>query len=154
MKKTDRELTAWIDGEGPKPSDPSHEAAAVAALSCREQLRSTALSATDPGTRFNAQILSALRIENLHALEKRQPDPVGRLAWGGATLLFAAAIWTLAVVPRDPNALAGRDYYASVTRTVVAGQHVSAVPVGDVANRGLTVVWIDGLDYLPEERTP
>ncbi len=151
MKKSEREFMRWVDGEGDRPTG-AHDEDHLAVEALRELLKKSAPRSSDPGPRFNAQILSRLREEAAVATHTGI-DFLPRLAWTGALLLLVAALWTLLVVPSSRDVFAGREYFADVTRTNVApGHRVSAVPIEEKWGTRLTVVWIDGLEYLPEGR--
>ncbi len=152
MNKRDRELMRWLEGEGARPVG-AREEDRLAIDALRKVLNETTPESPDPGPRFNAQILATLRAEAAAAAHRDDRNFLTRLAWTGAALVTAAAIWALTMIPRDPDVFAGREYFADVTRTKVPpGHRVSAVPIEEKRGTRLTVVWIDGLEYMPEGR--
>ncbi len=115
-------------------------------------------SAEDPGPGLNAMVLDVIRRETTMESAPRssaaqypqEPTPgLLRMAWAGALLLAFAAAWLLAILPYrmelEPS------YFASVRPNRIAAPHLSAVPV-ETPDHALTVLWIDGLERVPERR--
>jgi len=102
---------------------------------------------------FNAQLLR--RIEAETPKPRKAPGllwPLRRLVWGGMTslgvaaLLFAGLVFPTLHRPGPPP-----EYYAQILNAQTADSTISAVAMYP-KNENVTVLWIDGLDYVPAEK--
>ena len=74
-----------------------------------------------------------------------------KMAWAGiACLLFAAVTYKTLIPASGPTPFEKSTYYATVVDSRTFDPTISANTVYD-PNDNITVLWIDGLDYLPAD---
>lgn len=156
MKTFEEKFTAWVDGklagaelaEFERSLEPAQlaergDAQKLGAL-LRDFGRGPALGNADF---FNAQILRAL--ERPAAPARRSFWSLPRLAWAGACCLaLALAVFAL-TVPGTRERSAGGSVYRARVLTAEPGDktiYASSFTAGD----RLAVVWLDGLEDLPD----
>jgi hypothetical protein len=165
MTTFEEKYTGWIDGqlsgselaefERALANRPEAEADRKAAHQLRELLqkhgRAPALANPDF---FNHQLL-----QRLSADESARKSPLSRWKWqwtlprlvwsGFAFLLLAWGLFKLLIPPHPGNA--EPEYFAKIIRADPAEPTISATPV--YPEEKVTVIWLDGLDYLPASYT-
>ncbi|GEM_PF-354298 len=175
--RADERFTAWLDGRLTEAERAEFEAALDAGARDRaEAERSEALKLGDLLRRhamgpvrgcegLNAQVLARIQAETaaVDAASETPAEvapmavaggskPLGRLVWGGFGGLAAAAVLFFAFVqpvlnrPGPPP-----EYYAQAFKATTADPTISAVAVHSEADQA-TVIWIDGLDYVPAQK--
>lgn len=160
MKTFDERYAAWIDdrltGEEAAAFERELDAANVPAEGAdaprlgafiRTHAAAPALTNVDF---FNHQIRARIEVEippPRHA--RRERTPVWWLAWAGAASLLVAFALYKTMVPAEPApGLPGQPYFAEVVDFWTAEPGVSASTVYTPQDN-VTVLWLDGLDYLP-----
>ena len=150
LTQSEEKLTAYLDGTL-SPADAAafekEHPDVVVERRQHERLR-TVLRKDAPalshGDFFNHQILREIRPEPATAPAKRTFFPLWRLAFAAAAcLLVASGIYFGAVGPQKNGS---GEYFAQVL-SVKAGDAEISAHVIDAG--GMAVVWIDGLDSLP-----
>ncbi len=149
MKRSD--FSASQSDEGTEPE--REEAARLGAL-----LRKHTAPAARDFEGFNAGVLGRLAAETPAVLPKANIVPIAslmplrRLVWGGFGGLAAAAALFLALVrPALEQPGPPPEYYAQVLKSTTSDPAISAVAVHSQQD-GVTVLWIDGLDYIPAQK--
>jgi len=102
---------------------------------------------------FNHQLMQRIEAETAGAPAKRAPFflPLPWLAWTGAVCISMVAAIYFAVVPRGPvEYSAGREYVAQILNTQTGDPSITATTIHSKDNK-LTVLWLDGLDYVPAD---
>lgn len=164
MKTFEERFTAWIDGqlEGDdlaafeKELDDHPEATAerVAALRLggflREHPTAPPLANADF---FNLQLQRRIEAESPVTSRASRREAPGfwsfpRLAWAGAFCLLVAAALFKVTIPTGSPASAAPPYFAQVVEAWPSDPSISATTVYN-AEDNVTVLWLDGLDYLP-----
>jgi anti-sigma factor RsiW len=165
MKTFEERFTAYVDGalqgaelarfEQELATHPEADGEKESALKLRRLLRehSTPQTLTNPDF-FNLQIQE--RIAADQPRERRPQRGVGsfwslsRLLWAGATCLLLAAVMFKTLIPTGGPALASEvsPYFAQVVESWPSDPSISASTVYSPADN-VTVLWLDGLDYLP-----
>ena len=173
MKPFEERYTAWVDGELAGSELPGFEAelalrARGSFLSPEEDradarrlgefLRAHAVAnpshGVGDGELFDRQTLQAIEKEisessAFPAVSARQTQ--SNLIWAGVSCLGIAAILFVSVVlPEMYSVSPPADYFAQVLNAK-AGDGISAVAYHD-DDANVTVVWLDGMDYMPQER--
>jgi anti-sigma factor RsiW len=162
MKPFEEQFTAWVDGrlsgeelaefekqlaEHPEAAGDKQEA-----LKLGKFLREhpTAPGLTNPDF-FNHQLMQRIAAETPRPAEKPHHGSMwflSRLAWAGAfCLLVAFGLYKALISPtvkigQDPN------YFAQVVEAWPSDPSISATTVYSPEDN-VTVVWLDGLDYIP-----
>jgi anti-sigma factor RsiW len=99
---------------------------------------------------FNHQLMQRIAAETPRPAEQRHGSlwSLPRLAWAGAFCLLGAFALFKTLIP--PSSPASRDstYFAQVVEAWPSDPSISAVTVYSPEDN-VTVVWLDGLDYLP-----
>lgn len=169
MKPFEEKYTLWIDGKltgnqleqfeaelAERNVDAEQEKAEVAKIGglLRAHLKAPALTNADF---FNHQILQQIEAERpktAPAAQKRRFEwLLSRLFWAGATCLlisFGLYVTFIASAPRSGPAQI--DYYAQILNTQTDDPDISAVAFHSKKD-DVTVLWLDGLDYVPAEAT-
>lgn len=150
LTKFEETLTAYLDGTlSPADADAFEKANPDVLVERRqhERLR-TVLKKEAPalshGDFFNHQILREIRPEPVAAPEKRTFFPLWRLAFAAAACLLVASGIYFGVVGPQKNG--SGEYFAQVLSVKAGDENISAQII-DAG--GMAVVWIDGLDSLP-----
>jgi len=161
MKPFEEQFTAWVDGklareelaefekqlaEHPEAVTEKEDALRLGAL-----LRTppTAPKLTNPDF-FNHQLMQRIAAETLRPEEKKQVSfwSLPRLAWAGAFCLIAALALYRTTIPTGAPVGDEPKYFAQVVEAWPADPSISATTVYDPTDN-VTVVWLDGLDYIP-----
>ena len=165
MKTSDSDFetnfTAWLDGRltgdalaafetemRARGFDPAVERSAAGQLGklLREHSFAPALSNAEF---FNHQLLHRIAQDQPSTPTRRAWFTLPRLVWAGAWCLLAAALLFQALIPhggpRDRS-----PYFAQVIDARPLDSGISADTVY-TARDNVTVVWLDGLDYLPAD---
>lgn len=169
MKPFDEQYTAWIDGTltGRELAEfeaqlaqglpngltkAQAEADRTAARQLGGLLRqhpSTAPAIKNPDF-FSAQILRQIEAEQPR-IARPTPSllPFWRLIWGGlGSLGVAALLFAAFVAPTLHRVGPPPEYYAQILNSRTGDPTISAVSIHSKKEQ-VTVLWIDGLDYLP-----
>ena len=165
MKTFEEQFTAWVDGklEGPELAEfekqlaehPEAAAERKEALRLREFLQThpTAPRLSNPDF-FNHQLIRQIEADEPRP-EAKQPSAsfwaFGRLAWAGAVcLLLAFGAYKLAIPTTAPQTTPKEQskYFAQVVEAWPSQVGISATTVYN-PDDNVTVVWLDGLDYIP-----
>jgi anti-sigma factor RsiW len=175
MKPFEEQFTAWVDGklEGPELAEFEKQLAEhpEAAAEKEEALRLRALLRTHPTAPrlsnpdfFNHQLMRQIEADQPRPVEQSKPGAsfwaFGRLIWAGAVcLLLAFGAYKLSVSPQGstPPPQAQNTQKASGDQPTYFAQVVEAWPSQDGISAttvynpddNVTVVWLDGLDYIP-----
>jgi len=100
---------------------------------------------------FNQQVLRQIEAETPPTAPPAAtviPWPFRRLVWGGlGSLGMAALLFVTLVLPQ----LHPGQYYAQILQTQTGDPSISAVAVHS-EKENVTVLWIDGLDYVPAKK--
>lgn len=164
MKTFEERFTAWIDGqltgaelaafEKELEQHPEALEERDGALKLRSLLREhpTAPRLTNPDF-FNLQLQQRIAAET-RATETpvREKSRFGfwtlpRLAFAGAACLAVALALGQTLLPSKREAYKS-PYFAQVVEAWPADPNISAITVYD-PNEDVTVLWLDGLDYIP-----
>lgn len=164
--------TAWVDGQlsateaaaFERELREQHSLDAATEREAAETLRGVLREHLTPAPLANADFFNHQLLERIEADRRaNQPRPTrsaeaelpwirsifARLAMTGATLLFVGAVGYRAfIVPTMEQ----RPETAYLTRVVDAKSNtpgISAVPL-EYNEEGVTVLWLDGMDHLPE----
>lgn len=163
MKPFEEQFTAWVDGkltgaeleefekqlaEHPEAVEEKEAAQKLGRL-LREHPTVPRLSNPDF---FNHQLMQRIAAETpkpMHA-EKKRPFffSIPGLAWAGAFCLLVTFVLFQTTIPGGERHLDKSTYFAQVVENWPADPNVSASTVYD-ANDNVTVVWLEGLDYIP-----
>lgn len=165
MKPFEENFTAWIDGELAgaelaafdaelaKVQDAEAEKAGAHQLGDLLRLHGNAPELKNADF-FNHQLLQAIELE-----QRRETAPVRtavswwtlpRIAWVGAASLLVALALGQMLIPRGPiENPTGGDYVAQVIESSTDDPAISATSFHS-KKENVTVLWLDGLDYVPE----
>jgi len=164
MKTFEEKFTAWIDGRLTgnelagfeadlaqiKDADAEKEAALKLGALLRDHIKAPELNNAEF---FNHQLLQQIELEKRReaAPVKRAPSfwTLTRLVWAGSFCMAAAAALFFIAVPRgvveNPS---GNEYVAQITNARTDDPAITATTIHSKDNK-LTVLWLDGLEYLP-----
>lgn len=107
---------------------------------------------------FNRQLMYRIEQEQ-RAAAKPEAEPVGiwrlfalpRIVWAGLACLLLAGVMYRTLIPKSgPSPLEVSTYFATVVDSRTFDPTISANTVYDPQDN-VTVLWIDGLDYLPAD---
>lgn len=163
MKPFEEQFTAWVDGkltgaelaefekqlgEHPEAVEEKEAAHKLGRL-LREHPTVPRLSNPDF---FNHQLMQRIAAETPQPVvaEKKRPFffSIPRLAWAGAFCLLVCVVLFQTTIPGGERHLDKSTYFAQVVESWPGNPNVSASTVYD-SNDNVTVVWLDGLDYIP-----
>ena len=161
MKPFEEQFTAWVDGKltGSELADfekelEKHPEATIErdeALSLGKLLREfpTAPRLTNPDF-FNHQIMERIGAETPQPAEKKRAFfwSIPRLAWAGAFCLVVSLALYKTTIPGKTPVPKTTDYYAQIVESWPKAKNVSASTYYSPDDH-VTVVWLDGLDYIP-----
>jgi anti-sigma factor RsiW len=161
MKPFEEQFTAWVDGqlEGPEllefekqlADHPKAAAEKEEALRLREFLRShpTAPRLSNPDF-FNHQLMRQIEADLPRAATNQRASfwSLGRLVWAGAVCLVLAFAGYKTAVPTSLPPPSQSRYFAQVVEAWPTQPDISATTVYN-PDDNVTVVWLDGLDYIP-----
>jgi anti-sigma factor RsiW len=168
MKTFEERYTAWIDGQlsGDELAAFEQELAAhpeatedrLAAQKLGDLLRTHGVApALSNADFFNLQLQQ--RIEAEMPRPRVEPArsgggaffwPISRLIWAGAACLGIAALLYRTTIPA-PKAAEPSNYFAQVVEAWPSDPSISATTVYSPEDN-VTVLWLDGLDYMPSEQ--
>lgn len=167
MKTFEERYTAWVDGqlagealaafEKELSAHPEAAADRAAARKLGDLLRSHATApALSNADFFNLQLQQ--RIEAETPRPRVEPArgsgsfflPLSRFIWAGAASLGIAALLFKTLIPA-PQGPAAANYFAQVVEAWPSDPSISATTVYDPKDN-VTVLWLDGLDYMPSEQ--
>lgn len=163
MKTFEERYTAWVDGdlEGAElaafeeelKAHPEAQADRRAALSLGDLLRQHA-----PGVRlknadfFNHQLQQRIAAEApAEAVPSARPAafPLARLAWIGAfCVVIAIGLFEFAI-PTGPYQNQPENRYVAEVLEATPGTASISATAFQAEKTGVTVLWLDGLEYLP-----
>lgn len=177
--RNEERITAWLDGELSAKEQAEFEAAldtgitegftragADAERQSARKLgdllrRQTAPAGSfPPGEAFNREVLRRIKAETeaelpeaaVPAVPSAPAWPWQRLVWSGTGGLAAAALLFLAFVqPALHHNGPPPEYYAQIFNTTTSDPAISAIAVHS-NQENVTVLWIDGLDYVPKQK--
>ena len=163
MKPFEEQFTAWVDGkltgaelaefEKQLAEHPDAAAEKEDALKLGQLLRThpTVPRMANPDF-FNHQLMQRIGAEMPKPLaaEKKRAFfwSIPGLAWAGACCLIVAGALFATMIPGGPKHLETSNYFAQVVENWPSSPNVSASTVYDAQDH-MTVVWLDGLDYIP-----
>lgn len=166
MKTFEEKFTAWVDGklsgeerlafEKQLADLPQAEAEREEVLILGRLLRAQETPALSNEDFFNLQIAQRIQADS------QRPAPLGLgrarrsfwsfpgLLWAGGACLVAAAALFSWLVPDGPPGVSGAEspYFAQIVEAWPGEPGVSASTVYTERDK-LTVVWLDGLEYIP-----
>ncbi len=161
MKTFEENFTAWVDGKLPDDerlefeSTLGEDAAVEKArlLMLGRVLRSHA--APPPltnGDFFNHQLLERIAAEDKAAAPRtrRSARFVPRLLWAGASSLAAAFLLFHFLIPVGPQVNPPSNVYMAQFNNVRSTDPAVTATAFHSKKDNVTVLWLDGLDYLPE----
>ena len=167
MRTFEEKYTAWIDGklsgaelasfENELPdrtaSDADRESAHRLGDLLRQYGRAPALANAEF---FSHQVLARIeaRGERTRTAARRWQWrwTIPQLAWAGAACLLLAAVLFKALMPDPRSPEKEPQYFAKIISTDPAEPEISATTVYTPEDN-VTVIWLDGLDYLPASYT-
>ena len=162
MKPFEERFTAWVDGQltGPELDEFEKELAArPAAAAEREEARKLGnlLRAQPAPPLGNADFFNHQIMERIAAGTPRVAQAVKTRGWfwslprlalaGAACLAIAGGLFKTLIPPAAAPGEKSK-YYAQVIEAWPADPSISAITVYNPEDN-VTVVWLDGLDYLP-----
>ena len=168
MKTFEERTTAWIDGQltGAELAafEKELEAQPEAALdrAGARQLGDLLRTHGTAPTLANADFFNLQIQQRIAAGTPPQPHAeVGqsggflwslpRLLWAGAASLVVAGVLYVALVPAAQPFIEPSNYFAQVVEAWPSDPSISATTVYNPQDN-LTVLWIDGMDYMPSEQ--
>ncbi len=162
MKPFEERFTAWVDGRltGAELAEFENELAAHPdALAEREDARKLGdlLRAQPTPPLGNADFFNHQLMERIAAETPRAAEPVKVRGWfwslprlvlaGAACLAIAGGLFKTLIPPAAAPGEKSK-YYAQVIEAWPADPSISAITVYNPEDN-VTVVWLDGLDYIP-----
>ncbi len=164
MKPFEERFTAWVDGnlsaaemasferELETVPDALTDQQAARRLGNLLRQHAAAPSLTN-GDFFNHQIMARISVETPATVEKTGRAwwrwSVPQLAFAGAVcLLMAGGLFKMMIPTGAEAAGAGTPYFAEIVDARTGDPSVSATTVYN-AKDNVTILWLDGLDYLP-----
>lgn len=168
MKTFEERYTAWVDGqlsgdalaafEKELAAQPDAAEDRAAARKLGDLLRSHATApALANADFFNLQLQQRIEAEipRPHVAPTRSGSgaffwPISRLIWAGAACLGLAALLYQTLIPA-PSGVEPSNYFAQVVEAWPSDPSISATTVYNPRDN-VTVLWLDGLDYLPSEQ--
>jgi anti-sigma factor RsiW len=163
MKPFEEQFTAWVDGklsgaelaafEKQLAEHPDATAEREDALKLGRLLREhpTVPRLSNPDF-FNHQIMQRIAAETVRpaVAEKKRSffGSIPGLAWAGAACLVVAGALYLTTIPGPGTPRPSSNYFAQIVESWPKAKNVSASTVYS-PDDDVTVVWLDGLDYIP-----
>ena len=163
MKPFEEQFTAWVDGkltgaeleefekqlaEHPEAAAEKEGAHKLGRL-LREHPTVPRLSNPDF---FNHQLMQRIAADMPKPVETKQKRSfifsIPGLAWAGAFCLLVTGVLFQTTIPGGERHIDKSTYFAQVVENWPADPNVSASTVYDPTDN-VTVVWLDGLDYIP-----
>ena len=163
MKTFEERYTAWVDGKLTGAALEAFErelpdfGQATADKRAAEQLRTLLRQygnapALGNADFFNHQLRHRIGIESSEAKQRTWRWSIPRLAWAGAACLLVAGALFKALVPAGKPVEAEPQYFAKIISANPADPTIYATAVY-APEDNVTVIWLDGLDYLPASYT-
>jgi anti-sigma factor RsiW len=164
MKPFEEQFSAWVDGqlndaerqefEKQLATHPEAAADKEAALKLGRLLRAhpTAPRLGNPDF-FNHQLMQRIAAETPRPVQREERKRgfffgLPSLAWAGAFCLVVSFALFKTTIPSGNEAGAKSDYFAQVVESWPTSPNVSASTVYNPEDN-VTVLWLDGLDYIP-----
>jgi len=162
MKTFEERLTAWIDGQltGPEivafekelAAHPEAAAERAEARKLGDLLRAQPVPKLGNDDFFNHQLMQRIAAETPRAVESEQRRAsfwsLPRLVLAGAACLLVTLGLFQTLIPAGLPPGAKSDYYAEVVELWPGDPSISACTVYSPKDN-VTVVWLEGLDYIP-----
>ena len=164
MKPFEEKFTAWVDGQltGTELAAFERELAAshpdaVAEKADAERLRSLLRTHPTAPPLGNPDFFNLQLLQRIEADLPRKPAraerpaflwPLSRLAWAGAFCLLVAFGLFKATIPTGADAGEKSPYFAQVIESWPGADNISATTVYNPKDN-VTVLWLEGLDYMP-----
>ena len=162
MKTFEERFTAWVDGqltgrdlaefEKELAAHPEAAAERAEARKLGDLLRAQPAPPLGNEDFFNHQLMQRIAAETPRTAEPVRAQAwfwsLPRLALAGAACLVVAGALFKTLIPAGVPAGEKSIYYAQVVEAWPADPSISATTVYDPADN-VTVVWLDGLDYIP-----
>jgi anti-sigma factor RsiW len=161
MKTFEENFTAWVDGKLPDDERLEFESALgdeAGIEKARLLMMGTLLRRHSPAPPLaNADFFNHQLLERIAREEQAAPRPrrtawfVPRFLWAGASSLAAAALLFHFLIPVGPqvNPAPSNEYMAQFNNVRSTDPAVTATAFHSKKDN-VTVLWLDGLDYLPE----
>lgn len=159
MKPFEERYTAWIDGALPAEDTAAFERELAESGESTATRLSFARFATDLRAHHTAPLLDSPDFFNHGILEKisaqscetRRPWSLPKLAWFGGLSMATALVLFIAIIPKKSETHSQSAYIAQVISARSADPNISATAFQTHPSQAddITVVWLDGLDYLP-----
>ena len=161
MKPFEEQFTAWVDGEltGAELTEfekslaehPEAVEEKDAALQIGKLLRAhpTAPRLANPDF-FNHELMRRITAETARPVERKRAFfwSIPGLAWAGAFCLTISLVLFKTTIPDRAKPGKKSNYFAQVVEAWPTNPNVSASTVYSDEN-DVTVLWLDGLDYIP-----
>jgi len=162
MKPFEEQFTAWVDGkltgaeleefEKQLAEHPEAMEEKEAAQKLGRLLRQHPTVSRIPNPDFfNHQLMQRIAADMpAKPVEKKRSFvfSIPGLAWAGAFCLLVAFVLFQTTIPGGERHIDKSTYFAQVVENWPANPNVSASTVYDPTDN-VTVVWLDGLDYIP-----
>jgi len=161
MKPFEEQFTAWVDGkmtdaeltefEQVLAEHPAAVEEKEAALQLGKLLREypTAPRLSNPDF-FNHQLMERIAVEKPRVPEAKRAFfwSIPGLAWAGAFCLIVSLVLFKTTIPVGNSPVKSSDYFAQVVEAWPTNPNVTASTVYN-PEENVTVLWLDGLDYIP-----
>jgi hypothetical protein len=164
MKTFEEKFTAWIDGrlagreleefetELAKTENAGREKEGALKLGAllRDHCQAPELGNADF---FNHQLMQRIGAETAGRPSRRALIfwTLPKLAWAGAFCMTMVSVIYFVAVPKGPVEYpSGSEYVAQILDTQTGDPTITATTIHSKDNK-LTVLWLDGLDYLPSD---
>jgi anti-sigma factor RsiW len=164
MKPFEEQFSAWVDGqlndaefkdfEKQLAAHPEAAADKEAALKLGRLLREhpTAPPLGNPDF-FNHQLMQRIAAETPRPVERREKKrafffSIPSFAWAGVFCLLVSFALFKTTIPSGQAPVSKSDYFAQVVEAWPTSPNVSASTVYSPEDN-VTVLWLDGLDYIP-----
>lgn len=162
MKPFEERYTAWLDGELSAADTAAFERELAAdgespatRISFQKFLADFRAHHTPPPLDspdfFNHGILEKITGKDTLPPRSRNPWSLPRLAWFGGLSMATALVLFIAIIPKKSETHSQSAYIAQVISARSADPNISATAfqTHPAQTDDITVVWLDGLDYLP-----
>ena len=161
MKPFEEQFSAWVDGkltdaelaefEKQLPEHPEAVEDKEAALKIGQLLRTHGTPRLSNPDFFNYQIMQRISADEPRPVEAKKRSfffSIPGIAWAGACCLLISFGLFKATIPSVTAPLAKSNYFAQVVESWPKSPNVSASTVYNPEDN-VTVLWLDGLDYIP-----
>ncbi|MEI8340692.1 MAG: hypothetical protein WCH43_04035 [Verrucomicrobiota bacterium] len=164
MKTFEEKFTEWVDGRLAGEELEAFEAElaekenALAEKKGALKLGALIRDHCQPPELLNADFFNHQLMQRIEADANRSPEKgvrhfwtLPKLAWaGGFSMALVAATYFLAVPKGPVEYSTGREYVAQILNTQTGDPSITATTIHSKDNK-LTVLWLDGLEYLPSD---